>query len=115
MQGPRRRDRIGVRNLERGFTDETRRRELADFLRSRRMRLTPAHAGTRWARRRLTTGLRREEVAELAGVGTTWYTWLEQARAIRPSALTLRSIARALQLTEVETRYVLELGLDGSA
>jgi transcriptional regulator with XRE-family HTH domain len=62
----------------------------------------------------LTTGLRREEVAELAGVGTTWYTWLEQARAIRPSESTLRSIARALQLTEVETRYVLELGLDGS-
>jgi transcriptional regulator with XRE-family HTH domain len=60
----------------------------------------------------LTAGLRREEVAELAGVGTTWYTWLEQARDIRPSEITLRSIARALQLTRVETRYVLELGLE---
>lgn len=59
----------------------------------------------------MTAGLRREEVAELAGVGTTWYTWLEQARDIRPSEVTLRSIARALQLTRVETGYVLELGL----
>jgi transcriptional regulator with XRE-family HTH domain len=65
----------------------------------------------RSAKRRLTTGLRREEVAELAGVGPTWYTWLEQARDIRPSELTLRAIARALQLTKVETRYLLRLGL----
>jgi transcriptional regulator with XRE-family HTH domain len=101
--------------LERGFTDEARRRELADFLRSRRRRLPPARPGTRWARRRLIPGLRREEVADLAGVGTTWYTWLEQARAIRPSEFTLRGIARALQLTHAETRYLLELGLDGSA
>jgi transcriptional regulator with XRE-family HTH domain len=97
--------------LEREFKDEARRRELADFLRSRRRRLTPSRAGVRSGRRRLTAGLRREEVAELAGVGTTWYTWLEQARDIRPSEVTLRSIARALQLTRVETRYVLELGL----
>jgi transcriptional regulator with XRE-family HTH domain len=98
--------------LEREFKDEARRRELADFLKSRRRRLTPARAGLRSARRRLTTGLRREEVAELAGLGTTWYTWLEQGRDIRPSEVTLRSIARALQLTKVETRYVLELGLE---
>jgi transcriptional regulator with XRE-family HTH domain len=60
----------------------------------------------------LTPGLRREEVAELAGVGTTWYTWLEQARDIRPSEVTLRRIGRALQLTKPETRYLLELGLE---
>jgi transcriptional regulator with XRE-family HTH domain len=60
----------------------------------------------------LTPGLRREEVAELAGVGTTWYTWLEQARDIRPSERTLRHIARALQLSKTETRYVLDLALE---
>jgi transcriptional regulator with XRE-family HTH domain len=63
-------------------------------------------------RRRLTPGLRREEVAELAGVGTTWYTWLEQARDIRPSERTLRRIARALQLTKTETTYLLDLALE---
>jgi transcriptional regulator with XRE-family HTH domain len=60
----------------------------------------------------LTPGLRREEVAELAGVGTTWYTWMEQARDIRPSERTLRSIARALQLSKPETKYLLDLGLE---
>jgi transcriptional regulator with XRE-family HTH domain len=98
--------------LERAFKDEARRRELADFLSSRRKRLTPARAGVRSARRRLTKGLRREEVAELAGLGTAWYTWLEQARDIKPSEITPRSIARALQLTKVETAYLLELGLE---
>jgi transcriptional regulator with XRE-family HTH domain len=98
--------------LEREFKDEARRRELADFLTSRRKRLTPASAGLRSGRRRLTSGLRREEVAELAGVGTTWYTWLEQARDIRPSEVTLLSIARALQLTKVETKYLLDLALE---
>lgn len=56
-------------------------RELADFLRSRRERLTPAAAGLPSGRRRRTPGLRREELAELAGIGTAWYTWLEQARS----------------------------------
>jgi transcriptional regulator with XRE-family HTH domain len=69
-------------------------------------------AGLRSTRRRLTSGLRREEVAELAGVGTTWYTWLEQARDIRPSEVTLNSIARALRLTSVERGYLLDLALE---
>jgi transcriptional regulator with XRE-family HTH domain len=56
--------------------------------------------------------LRREEVAELAGLGTTWYSWLEQARDVRPSELTLRRIGHALQLSKAETRYLLELGLE---
>jgi hypothetical protein len=55
-----------------------RRRELGAFLRSRRERLKPEQVGLRSMRRRRTPGLRREEVAQLAGVGVTWYTWLEQ-------------------------------------
>jgi hypothetical protein len=51
-------------------------------------------------------------VAELAGVGTTWYTWLEQARDIRPSERTLLRIARALHLNKMETSYVLDLALE---
>jgi transcriptional regulator with XRE-family HTH domain len=88
-----------------------RRRELAAFLTKKRKCLAPprrVHA----SQRRLTPGLRREEVAESAGVGTTWYTWLEQARDIRPSERTLRRIARALKLDKPETKYLLDLGLD---
>jgi hypothetical protein len=51
-------------------------------------------------------------VAELAGIGTTWYTWLEQARDVRPSEVTLNSIARALRLSSVERRYLLDLALE---
>jgi transcriptional regulator with XRE-family HTH domain len=94
-----------------GNSDEMRRRELAAFLSKKRKCLAPprrAHA----SQRRLTPGLRREEVAEIAGVGTTWYTWLEQARDIRPSERTLRRIARALQLDKPETKYLLDLGLE---
>jgi transcriptional regulator with XRE-family HTH domain len=98
--------------VEQAFNDEFRRRELADFLRSRRKRMTPRTKGSHEGRRRLTSGLRREEVAERAGVGTTWYTWLEQARDIRPSELTLHRIARALQLTKAEQRYFLDLALE---
>ena len=94
------------------FSDEGRRRELAAFLRSRRERLTPASAGLPRGQRRLTPGLRREEVASLAGVGATWYTWLEQARKIHPSEHTIRKISRALQLTPAETTYVLDLALE---
>jgi transcriptional regulator with XRE-family HTH domain len=92
--------------------NEARRRELAEFLRSKRKRLSPANAGLPSGRRRMTPGLRREEVAELAGIGTTWYTWLEQARDIRPSERTLRSVARALQLDRAEKRYLLALALE---
>jgi transcriptional regulator with XRE-family HTH domain len=92
--------------------DLVRRRELAEFLRSRRERLTPEDAGLRLgSHRRRTPGLRREEVAELAGIGTAWYTWLEQARDVRPSEQALRRIARALQFDETEKRYYLELAL----
>src|SRR4030088_3256392 len=75
-----------------------RRRELGAFLRSRRARLRPAEVGLAdWGVRRV-PGLRREEVAQLANVGLTWYTWLEQGRQARPSASVLTAIADALRL-----------------
>lgn len=98
--------------MEREFKAEARRQALGDFLKTRRKRLQPTSTGLRSGRRRLTPGLRREEVAELAGIGTTWYTWLEQARDVRPSEITLNSIARALRLSSVERRYLLDLALE---
>lgn len=83
-----------------------RRRELSDFLRSRRARLAPDDVGLVGGHRRRTPGLRREEVAELASVGVTWYTWLEQGRAIRPSTEVVESIATALRLDAAETDHL---------
>jgi transcriptional regulator with XRE-family HTH domain len=81
----------------------SRRDELRAFLRSRRARLTPADVGLPddGARRR-TPGLRREELAALAGVGVSWYTWLEQGRDIHPSPDVLEALARALRLDAAE-------------
>ena len=84
-------------------------RELANFLRSRRDRLQPEAVGLATSSRRRTPGLRREEVALLAGISPEWYTWLEQARDIKPSQDTLESIARALKLEPSETEYLLLL------
>src|SRR5215475_7131292 len=81
---------------------ELRRRELGAFLRSRRERVKPEDVGVRYSRRRRTPGLRREEVAQLAGVGVTWYTWLEQGREINPSAEVLQAISRTLQFDSHE-------------
>jgi transcriptional regulator with XRE-family HTH domain len=86
-----------------------RRRELADFLRSRRARMTPEDAGLIPGRRRRTPGLRREEVAQLAAVGVTWYTWLEQGRPIRASADVVEAIARALRLDATEREHLFRL------
>ena len=83
-----------------------RRSELADFLRSRRERISPEQAGLPPAPRRRTPGLRREEVAQLAGVGVTWYTWLEQGRPINASTQVLDSLARTLQLDHAEHRHL---------
>lgn len=85
---------------------DARRRELAAFLRSRRERLTPASVGLAEGFRRRTPGLRREEVALLAGVGTTWYTWLEQGRDVRPSPEVLSALADALKLDVAERRHL---------
>jgi len=87
-----------------------RRAELADFLRMRRAALKPADVGLPAVGRRRTPGLRREEVAQLAGVGTTWYTWLEQGRDVRASLDVLEAIARALQLTQAERTHLILLG-----
>jgi transcriptional regulator with XRE-family HTH domain len=78
--------------------DGLRRAELARFLRACRERLSPAEVGLPEVGRRRTPGLRREEVAQLANVGVTWYTWLEQGRPITVSAQVLDSLAQALRL-----------------
>jgi transcriptional regulator with XRE-family HTH domain len=86
--------------------------ELAAFLRARRARLTPKDAGLpdiSASGRRRTTGLRREEVAELSGVGVTWYTWLEQGRDISTSAQVIDALARALLLTGDQHRHLRDL------
>lgn len=80
---------------------------LGQLLRSRRQRLTPAEVGlpTGTSRRR-TPGLRREEVARLADVSATYYTFLEQGRPVRPSVQVLDSLATALRLSAAERRYL---------
>src|SRR5438046_9500292 len=88
---------------------ETRRAELADFLRRRRAQVTPAQAGIEANGRRRTPGLRREEVAQLAGVGLSWYTWLEQGRDVRASGEVLSALAEALQLYRAERQYLFHL------
>jgi transcriptional regulator with XRE-family HTH domain len=89
---------------------ERRRAELADFLKRRRASITPEDVGLPSGGRRRTPGLRREEVAQLAGVGTTWYTWLEQGRDVRASLDVLEAIARALRLTPAERTHLVLLG-----
>ncbi|MEV6791616.1 helix-turn-helix transcriptional regulator [Streptomyces sp. NPDC051320] len=82
------------------------RRELGAFLRSRRERLTPDEVGLPGSPRRRTPGLRRGEVAELAGISSSWYAWLEQGR-VRTTEQVLRAVARALSLDGDETAHVL--------
>jgi transcriptional regulator with XRE-family HTH domain len=88
---------------------DVRRRELGAFLRSRRERIQPEQVGVRGGRRRRTPGLRREEVAQLAGVGVTWYTWLEQGRDINPSPQVLDAISRTLQFDTHEHSHLFTL------
>ena len=90
-------------------TLERTRPELAEFLRARRERLLPEDVGLPSAKRRRTPGLRREEVAALAGVGLTWYTWLEQGREIGVSAGFLDNLARVLKLDAAERRHLFML------
>ncbi|MCU1466713.1 MAG: transcriptional regulator [Actinomycetia bacterium] len=92
-----------------GADDSARRTELADFLRRRREAISPAEVGLHVGGRRRTPGLRREEVAQLAGVGVTWYTWLEQARAIRVSENVLEALTRALRLDSHERAHLFNL------
>ena len=86
-----------------------RREELASFLRSRRERVHPQDVGLAPGARRRTPGLRREELAQLAGVGVTWYTWLEQGRPINASVQVLDAIARVLKLGPAERWHLYRL------
>ncbi|MFF4218324.1 helix-turn-helix transcriptional regulator [Streptomyces nondiastaticus] len=87
-----------------------RRRELGAFLRSRRERITPDEVGLPHAgRRRRTPGLRREELALLAGISATWYTYLEQGRDIRASDQVLDALASALRLDRHERGHLFRL------
>jgi transcriptional regulator with XRE-family HTH domain len=86
-----------------------RRTELAAFLRSRRERISPEDVGLPAGPRRRTAGLRREEIAQLAGVGVTWYTWLEQGRQINASVQVLDAIARTLRLDATERGHLFRL------
>ncbi len=88
---------------------DPRRTELGDFLRSRREKLRPNPASASSARRRRTPGLRREEVAELAGIGVDWYIRLEQGRSVTPSVTTVDALARALRLTKAEHAHLRSL------
>jgi transcriptional regulator with XRE-family HTH domain len=88
---------------------EARRSELAEFLRHRRELVRPESAGIEPNGRRRTPGLRREEVAQLAGVGLSWYTWLEQGRDIKPSAQVLDALARVLRLNPAEHAHLFHL------
>jgi transcriptional regulator with XRE-family HTH domain len=93
--------------------DQLRRKELGAFLRSRRERITPEQVNMPTAGRRRTPGLRREEVALLAGVGVTWYTWLEQGRDINVSVQVIDAIARTLMLDPHERGHLLTLANSG--
>jgi transcriptional regulator with XRE-family HTH domain len=88
---------------------ERRRAELGEFLKAHRAQLSPEDFGMPPGSRRRTPGLRREEVALLAGVGVTWYTWLEQGREINASQQVLDAVARTLRLSQAEREHMYRL------
>ncbi|MGE5628394.1 MAG: helix-turn-helix transcriptional regulator [Solirubrobacterales bacterium] len=83
-------------------TEKHRYRELGDFLKTRRAKISPSQVGILTTTRRRTPGLRREEIAQLAGIGLTWYTWLEQGRSIHVSTQVIESLSRVLMLNKQE-------------
>jgi transcriptional regulator with XRE-family HTH domain len=89
--------------------DDRRLDELGDFLKSRRAAVDPTDVDLPVGPRRRAPGLRREEVALLAGVSVTWYTWLEQGRAVNPSRSVLDAVARALLLDDAQHAHLLTL------
>ncbi|KEQ23458.1 helix-turn-helix transcriptional regulator [Paenibacillus tyrfis] len=91
---------------------QTRLQALSAFLKAQRAKVLPQTVGLPVGTRRRTPGLRREEVAQLAGVSTTWYTWLEQGRDIKVSKSVLDCVAAALQLTVDERKYLFSLALE---
>src|SRR5882672_12383189 len=82
---------------------------LAEFVRDRRTRTRPEDVDLARGARRRTPGLRREEVAQLAGVGVTWYTWFEQGRDIQVSADFLERLCRAFRLDRAERNHLFAL------
>ena len=94
------------------MNSQLRLQELSQFLKAQRAKLTPESVGLPEGGRRRTPGLRREEVAQLAGVSHTWYTWLEQGRDIKVSSSVLDNVARALQLSPDERKYLFSLALE---
>lgn len=90
-------------------TYRERKKELGSFLRARREALDNKQLGLPSVGRRRTPGLRREEVAQLAGVSVTWYTWLEQGRDVKPSSAALQAISQALQCSATEHNYLCSL------
>ncbi|GAB2715096.1 helix-turn-helix transcriptional regulator [Streptomyces bullii] len=83
--------------------------ELGSFLAARRAEVTPEQVGLPGGGSRRLTGLRREEVAMLAGIGASWYAWIEQGRAKNVSPEILGAIAHVLQLDEAQCLYVMRL------
>lgn len=89
--------------------EDQRYQELGDFLKTRRAKITPEQAGITSVGRRRTPGLRREEVATLAGISLTWYTWLEQGREIQVSEQVVQSLVKVLQLNMEESTHLYDL------
>ena len=89
--------------------DSARRKAMGDFLRSARARVQPESVGLPSGPRRRTPGLRREEVAQLCGISTTWYTWIEQGRPVSVSPAVLAKLASVLRLQRAERHYLFEL------
>ncbi|MGQ4514571.1 MmyB family transcriptional regulator [Streptomyces sp. DW26H14] len=90
-------------------------KEIGQFLKARRAEVNPTEVGLPRAGVRRTPGLRREEVALLAGVGVSWYTWIEQGRAENVSAEVLAAISRVLSLDDTQRQYVWRLAGLGSS
>ena len=97
------------------MNDKNKLEALSTFLKTKRAQIKPESIGLPLGTRRRTPGLRREEVAQLAGVSTTWYTWLEQGRDIKVSSIVLDCIAKALQLNNDERDYLYNLALEAKS
>lgn len=96
-------------NISNTNEDDIRRNNLGDFLRSARARVSPSEHGFPSGLRRRTPGLRREELAMLCGISTTWYTWIEQGRPVNVSAEVWARLADALLLQRAERHYLFSL------
>ncbi|GGF76711.1 transcriptional regulator [Azorhizobium oxalatiphilum] len=99
----------GTTRTDTSRAEAGRRRMLAAFVRARREAMEPASHGFTDLRRRRTPGLRREELAQLAGLSATWLSWIEQAREVSLSAPAVGRLARAFGLSPAERAYLFDL------